>query len=148
MPVELGSKDSQLVAKKIKDDADLAWFDKIIAFDDLTICRLLADVEGLPHYVQFEQIRIVVSDGDDYYFNPLVNGDQCIALVKKHDVERTWQPYDFIGWSYHVLDGKNPIHITERQDWEDVDNPMLNLEKASCLAIILNKVSPDVVVEG
>lgn len=66
--------------------------------------------------------------------------------MDKYEVERTYQPYDFIGWSYHVLNGKNPIHILERQDFED-DLPDISMQKAVSLAIILNKATPEMLAE-
>lgn len=57
----------------------------------------------------------------------------------KHDVQRRYERYDFIGWSYHVLDGLNPIHVTERQDFEGSGEPDISMKKAVSLVIILNK---------
>lgn len=121
------------------DKQDLVMFCKVKALSDLEICKHLADIEGLQTYVQLDSVRVNVPDGDDYYFNPLCNNDQLIALMQKHGVERTWEPYDFIGWSYHVVDGVNPIHITERQDFTGNGEPDMAMQKAVSLAIILNK---------
>ena len=121
------------------DKKDLVMCRKVKALSDLEICKLLADIEGLKTYVQLDSVRVSVPDGDDYYFNPLYDNNQLIALMQKHGVERTWEPYDFIGWSYHVVDGVNPIHITERQDFSGSGEPDITMQKAVSLAIILNK---------
>ena len=84
-------------------------------------------------------MRVLVEDGDDYYFDPLSDANQCVALLQKHNVERKYAHYDFIGWSYHVLDGINPLHVTERQDFDGSGEPDISFQKAVCLAIILNK---------
>ena len=127
----------------IKKEQDLAWFKQVESLSDLSICKILAELEGLQTYVQFETVRVVVADGDDYYFNPLENNDQFVDLFIKHDVQRTYEPYDFIGWTYHVLDGENPIHITERQNFVGNGKPDISMQKAGCMAIILNKANPD-----
>lgn len=122
-----------------EDQKDLAMYRKVKALSELEICIYLAQIEGLQIYVQFNSVRVNVAEGDDYYFNPLANSEQLMELMVKHDVERTWEQYDFIGWSYHVLGGVNPIHVTERQDFSGNEEQDLSMHKAVCLAIILNK---------
>jgi hypothetical protein len=122
-----------------KQEKDIELYNQVAALSDLDICKFLAEIENLQTYVQMGTVRVVVVDGDDYYFDPLNNSGQCIKLIEKHEVERSYQPYDFIGWGYHVLNGKNPIHILERQDFEGNDVPDISMQKGSCLAIILNK---------
>ena len=122
-----------------KEDKDLEKFNKVMSLTDLEICMHLARIEGLNTYIQSSSVRIVVADGDDYYFNPLDDSDQLIELMVKHNVQRFYEPYDFIGWCYHVLRGENPIHITERQDLDNPNAPDISMQKAVCLAIILNK---------
>lgn len=126
-----------MTAAIIKKDEQV--YDKVIALTDLEICQQLATIEGLQTYIQFDSVRVQVTDGDDYYLNPLENSDQLINLMIKHEVQRNWEPYDFIGWGYHVVDGKNPIHILERQNFDGSDTADLPMSKAVCLAIILNK---------
>lgn len=120
-------------------EQDLEMYNKVITLSDFDICLFLAEIEDLQVYTQFGSVRIVVENGDDYYFNPLENSDQFLELIEKHDVERVWHPYDFMGWGYHVLGGKNPLNILERQDYGDNISLNLTMKKASCLAIILNK---------
>lgn len=110
-----------------KKDLEIAWFEQVESLSDLAICKVLANIEGLHTYVQFDIVRVVVTDGDDYYFNPISNNDQLIDLMIKHDVQRNFEHYDFIGWSYHVLDGENPIHITERQDFDGTGKPDISM---------------------
>lgn len=133
-----------MLEDKEKSDKEIAMCNKVEALTDFEICKFIADLECLPTYAQFGVLRVMVEDGDDYYFNPLENNDQLVALMVKHDVVRRWEPYDFIGWSYHVLDGENRIHITERQFDTNADgNPNTEerpMSKCVCLAIILNKV--------
>lgn len=112
---------------------------RVMRLSDLEICQHLADIEGLQTYVQFSSIRCIVRDGDDYYFNPLDNNDQCFSLMEKYRVARTYEPYHMIGWSYHVVDGANPIHITQNQNFFGSGRPDLSIQKAVCLAIILNE---------
>tara|TARA_Y100001936_G_C15935337_1_gene591691 strand:+ start:318 stop:734 length:417 start_codon:yes stop_codon:yes gene_type:complete len=111
----------------------------VMLLSDFDICQRLANLEGLLTYEQRQSVRINVPDGDDYYFNPLEDNDQMVALMIKYDVVRTFQQYDFVGWSYHVIDGHNPAHITERQDFNGTGKPDISMAKAVCLAIILNK---------
>lgn len=54
-----------------KKASDLAWYRRVMALSDLAICLTLARIEELLVYYQFESARINVSDGDDYYFDPL-----------------------------------------------------------------------------
>lgn len=125
-------------------DKELAMHDAVLALTDFDICRHLAELEGLSWYEQFGSVRIMVVDGDDYYFNPLNDNDQWAALFHKYQVERTYMPYDMIGFAYHVLDGDNPLRVTERQnlDIATPEAPDLTMQKASCLAILLNR-SPE-----
>lgn len=111
----------------------------VMLLSDFDICQRLANLEGLLTYEQRHSVRINVPDGDDYYFNPLEDNDQMVALMIKYDVVRTFQQYDFVGWSYHVFGGHNPAHITERQDFKGTGKPDISMAKAVCLAIILNK---------
>jgi hypothetical protein len=122
-----------------KKDQDLQMYDKVISLSDLAICLLLAKIEKLPTYTQLGLVKIVAEDGNDYFFNPLENNDQFVGLIEKHDVERVWHPYDFFGWGYHVMNGKNPLIILERQQFDENESQNLTMKKASCLAIILNK---------
>jgi hypothetical protein len=133
----LASRKFEMSAKKQEKDIEL--YNQVVALSDLDICKFLAEIENLQTYEQMGAVRVVVVDGDDYYFDPLNNGAQCIKLIAKHDVQRTYERYDFIGWGYHVLDGENPIHILERQDFEGNGEPDLTMHKGSCLAILLNK---------
>lgn len=130
-----------------KKAADLAWYRRVMALSDLGICLVLARIEALQVYYQFGSVRINVGDGDDYYFNPLQDNNQCVAMMIKHNVERTWEPYDFVGWSYHLLNGENPIHITENQDFHGSERENIGFQKAVCLAIILNKAT-SVMLDG
>ena len=120
-------------------DGDLVMFNKVMALSDFDICKFLSETEGLQTYIKSGSVRVVVLEGDDYNFDPLSNNDQFTRLLEKHDIERTWQPYDFLGWSYHVLNGANPLHILERQDYDEQGVPDISMQKASCLAILLNK---------
>tara|TARA_R110002033_G_scaffold135713_6_gene175480 strand:+ start:30772 stop:31179 length:408 start_codon:yes stop_codon:yes gene_type:complete len=125
---------------KLKDQTqDILMFNKVMALSDVEICKYIAEIEGLSTYVQSGSVRVMVTDGDDYYFNPLTDNNQLIFIMIKHEVERDFEHYDVIGWGYNVLDGKNPIRVTERQDFDDPVQPDLSMQKAVCLAIILNK---------
>ena len=127
-------------ASEIPKQLDELMFDKVMTLTDIEICQQLAEIKGLSFYVQFDSIRIAVADGDDFYFDPLNNNDQLNDLTQEFEVERRYMPYDQIGWSYHALNGKNPIHITERQNFMEGENRSdLSMAKAICLAIILNR---------
>lgn len=128
-------------------DLEVDWHNTVVALSDLSICKVLAKIEELQTYVHLNTVRVVAPDGDDYCFNPIANNDQCVDLIIKHDVQRTYEPYDFIGWGYHVLGGKNPIHILEIQAFEGNDKPDISMQKASCLAVILNKATPEMLTE-
>ena len=55
----------------------------------------------------------------------------------KYEVERKWEPYDFIGWSYYSTKAKGCVHITERTYWGKGDlTDDISPNKAICLAII------------
>lgn len=124
-------------------DLEVAWCNIVEALSDLAICKALAKIEELQAYVQSDTLWVVVTDGNDYCFNPLMNNDQCVDLMIKYDVERIYEPYDFIGWGYRILDGKNPIRILERQDFDGSGEPDISMQKATCLAVILNKANPE-----
>lgn len=71
----------------------------------------------------------------------LINDPACIVhLMDKFEIERTFQPYDFIGWTYSQSYGKNVIHIAEDQQIEGREN--FSFGKAVCLAVLLNS-DPD-----
>lgn len=79
------------VEKTAKQKGDFAWYEVVKSLSDINICKALANVEGLSTYIQSDLVRIVVPDGDDYYFDPLNNNDQLIGLMIKHDVVREWE---------------------------------------------------------
>lgn len=118
-----------------KADKDLEMLYTVLALSDEEICQALAKLEGISTYA--EDGKVMVHGGGE--FNPLVDGNLLVDLMDKYEVERRYEPYDFIGWSYHVLDGENPIHITERQGTPGPDEQNIGMKKAACLAIILNK---------
>lgn len=122
----------------LTQEKNIEMYNQVMALSDFDICKYLAEIEGLQTYTQAGDVRVVVPDGDDYHFDPLNNVNQCDELISKHGVKRRYEPYDFIGWCYHVQDGKNPANITERQDFGDGE-PDITMQKAAGLAIILNK---------
>ncbi len=126
------------MGKRIKKEDEI-MHDRVMALTDFEICQHLAEIEGLNTYAQFDSIRVQVTDGDDYYFNPLADSSQLVALIEKHDVLRNYEEYDAIGFSYHVMGGDNCIRVTEVQDFEGSGEPDISMAKAICLAIILNK---------
>lgn len=123
---------------KEKQVHDLERYHQVMALSNFQICQYMADIEGLQTYTHSGEVRVQVISGGDYDFNPLIDNNLCFALMEKYEVVRTYEAYDFIGWNYHVLDGANPIVITERQDFEGNDAPPISMNKAVCLAIILN----------
>lgn len=122
-----------------KQKKDLAVYHKVIKLSDLQVCIALAILEGLKTTIQSGSVRVVTEGGIDYFFNPLANNDQFVTLMQKYNVERTYQPYDMQGWSYHTIGGESPIHICERHDKYVADRPDRTMQQAACMAIILNR---------
>ncbi len=122
-----------------KQKKDLAVYRKVIKLSDLQVCIALAILEGLKTYIHCGGLRVETDDGIGYFFNPLANNDQFVGLMQKYNVERTYQPYDMVGWSYHTIDGESPIHICERHDKYIANRPDRTMQQAACMAIILNR---------
>ena len=108
--------------------------------DDLEICQRMAKIEGytlrrnsLLWY--FQSTGAIDCDFEE--FNPLTDDALCFRLMVKHEVIREWEPYDFLGWNYHMINSKNCVRTTERTYWEEgEETPDISPNKAICLAII------------
>lgn len=110
---------------------------------DLTLARYqqvtaLSDSDITLRIAKLEQVDVREHPG----FNPLENGDIALALMDKYGISRSYEPYDFIGWSCWQEGGANPCHITEHQDWSPRTNGDFSLKKCICLAVLLNS-DPD-----
>ena len=96
---------------------------------DLTIPKRLAKIEGLTFYVQFDTVRILVPDGDDYYFDPENDDALCFKLMVKYKVEfmPSWEKVRSDGrkkYGSYCVDGDRLVLRS--------DSP----NKSICLAII------------
>jgi hypothetical protein len=108
-----------------------------LELSNLEICFEIAKIKGLNVYEQFGSARIVVAEGDDYYFNPVEDKSLCAELMDEFDVERIYEPYDCLGFHYHCIDDKNPQKVLEIDtSREEVE---ITMQKAICLAIVRAK---------
>ncbi len=126
-------------------DADIRWHNTVLALPDHQLNLALAVLSG--HNATLQDYQVVIPKSKKCYenivFNPLTNPSQFLALFKQFDVERTYEPYDFIGWGYRVHDFKgSPIITTEGQDFNGSGKPELSMEKAACVAIVFEHYNP------
>ena len=110
---------------------------------DLEICKKIAEIEGRTYWSSGhgEGLHLHYIEGNAnsriLYYNPLTDDALCFKLMVKYEIERCYEPYDFIGWSYHSRKSNNPAHVTERTYWgEGEETADLSPNKAICLAII------------
>ncbi|TQF66193.1 hypothetical protein [Pseudoalteromonas luteoviolacea] len=104
------------------------------SLNDFEICKLIADLKSLNTYKQSGQVRVVVENGEDYYFNPIENETQALSLVLEFKVLRGYEPYDLLGFHWYIHDAHNKVHILE-YDYNRV-NKRISPQKAICLAIV------------
>lgn len=98
------------------------------------ICVLLAKLQGLTTYSENDMVRVSVTGGDDYDYNPIENGSQALELAEKFYVLRDFEAYDSLGCYWYVHEAQNEVRTLEydssRQEQE------ISASKAICLAII------------
>lgn len=124
---------------------------------DLEICKKIAEIEGVKAH-EFRGSIVLSEDYNEvvnsvasgryspeqvakliarWEYSPLTDDALCFQLMVKHEVEREYEPYDFIGWNCHSQKDKDPERITERTYWgEGKETPDISANKAICLAII------------
>ncbi len=102
---------------------------------NIEICLMLAKIKGLSTYVQNDQVRIIVEDGDDYYFNPIDNAAQALDLAFEFTVLRDFEPYDCLGGYWYVLNAQNQTRTLE-YDSSRTHEAEITLSKAICLAVL------------
>jgi len=103
---------------------------------DLEICKRIAKIEHPNHTVYCDSgnsLTIRIPRPID--FNPLFDDALCFQLMVKYGVERTYEPYDCLGWHCKVFDSKSPSAVLELNcTYNDVVE--ISPNRAICLAII------------
>jgi len=110
--------------------------------DNDAICKRVGEIVGykvtgmLQNGQQFGYFN-----GTQYFvFNPLEDDGLCFQLMVKYEVERSYEPYDFIGWSYRcscsLYKEDNKIVLERTYFGKGEETPDISPNKAICLAII------------
>lgn len=119
----------------LKIDLPYARYEQVIALSDLDIAEKLAELENIAG-VKTEHGLLTQPHGTLY--QPITEPQTILQLMDKYEIGRKYEAYDFIGWGYWMEDGRNPIHILERQEFENRSAGNFSIGKCVGLAVLLN----------